>query len=327
MSRITFGIAGALALAAAFPAAPAQAQNGSLTRSFVSSTGSNSNPCTITQPCASFAQAYTAIGANGIVAALDPGKYGPLTITGPVTINGNGWATITGPASGNGITVNAGSGSVTLTGLELDGAGAAYNGIVFNTGSSLTISNCIAKDFVVDNNNNNGTSGNGILMQPTSGTLDFTIINTTASNNGGQGVFYYAPSGSPNANGVIDHVVANANIDGIVVNAYNVSGGTTVITISNTIASNNVNGIGIAVVGTTAVEVSIDNVSASANLIGIQDNFAANVLLGRSVITGNSTGIQNNTSPNSFYSFGDNRINGNATTDGYASLSTSFTPH
>ena len=35
--------------------APAQAQNGTLTRSFVSSSGVDSNPCTITQPCASFA--------------------------------------------------------------------------------------------------------------------------------------------------------------------------------------------------------------------------------------------------------------------------------
>jgi hypothetical protein len=104
--------------------APAQAQNGTLTRSFVSSVGSDLNPCTITQPCASFARAYTAIGANGIIAALDPGKYGPLTITGPATINRNGWAAVTGTAQGNGITVNAVSGNVILTGLEIDGAGA-----------------------------------------------------------------------------------------------------------------------------------------------------------------------------------------------------------
>jgi hypothetical protein len=84
----------AAALAVTLPAVSAHAQNGTLTRSFVSSTGVDTNPCTITQPCATFATAYTKIGANGIIAALDPGKYGPLTgtsaITGPVTINGNG---------------------------------------------------------------------------------------------------------------------------------------------------------------------------------------------------------------------------------------------
>jgi hypothetical protein len=325
MKSRLFGFA-LLSLTALVASVPVHAQNGSLTRSFVSSSGVDTDPCTITAPCQSFAEAYTKIGANGIIAALDPGKYGPLNIIGPVTVNGNGWSAITAPAQNNGITINAETGDVTLTGLEIDGARAAYNGIVFNTGSSLTISNCIVKDFVLKNNDNDGTTGNGILMQPTSGTLDFTITNTTASNNGGQGVIYFPTSGSPSANGAIDHVVANANIDGIDVNTFNASGGTTVITISNTIASNNVNGSGIAIVGTAAMKVSIDNVSASGNFIGIQDNFTANVLLGRSVITGNSTGIQNDTSPNSFFTFGDNRINEN-TTDGYTTLSTSFTTH
>src|ERR1700742_3550768 len=91
--------------------APARAQNGSLTRSFVSSSGIDGNPCTITQPCATFARAYTQIAPDGIIAALDPGKYGPLTgtsaITTGVTVNGNGWASITAPAADSGITINA----------------------------------------------------------------------------------------------------------------------------------------------------------------------------------------------------------------------------
>src|SRR5580692_4645864 len=119
---------------------PAQAQNGTLTRSFVSSGGLDTNSCMITAPCASFAEAYTKVGANGIIAALDPGK------SGPVTINGNGWAAITGTAQGNGITINAVSGNVALIGLEIDGAAAAYNGIVFNSGSTLTVTNCIVQN-------------------------------------------------------------------------------------------------------------------------------------------------------------------------------------
>src|SRR5580704_10074596 len=106
MKSHVFGFA-LLSVVTIFASAPAQAQNGTLTRSFVSSAGSDSNACTIAAPCASFAQAYTKISANGIIAALDPGKYGPITITGPVTINGNGWAAITGTADGNGIIINA----------------------------------------------------------------------------------------------------------------------------------------------------------------------------------------------------------------------------
>src|SRR5580700_3403077 len=127
-------IAAGLALATIVVGAPAQAQNGTLTRSFVSSAGVDTNACTITAPCATFAQAYTKIGANGIIAALDPGKYGPLTgtsaITSGVTINGNGWAAVTAPAGGNGITVNASTANgdiVHLNGLEIDGAGAGSN--------------------------------------------------------------------------------------------------------------------------------------------------------------------------------------------------------
>src|SRR5580704_14914363 len=97
---------------------------GTLTRSFVSSTGVDTNACTITAPCATFAAAYAAVVTNGIVAALDPGKYGPLTISTPVTIDGNGWAAITAPANNYGITVTATSGNVVLRGLTIDGAEA-----------------------------------------------------------------------------------------------------------------------------------------------------------------------------------------------------------
>src|SRR6202034_4353266 len=155
-----------LSTTAIVASAPAQAA-GSLTRTFVSSAGVDSNPCTITQPCATFAAAYNAVEANGIIAALDPGKYGPLTIGMAVTVNGNGWAAITGTAAGNGITVNAVSGNVILTGLEIDGAGAAYDGIVFQSGSSLTITNCIVQNFV--RNVSVSTAGNGVLLQPTTG--------------------------------------------------------------------------------------------------------------------------------------------------------------
>ena len=220
-------------LAALVGGAPAHAQNGSLTRSFVSSSGVDSNPCTITQPCATFAHAYTAIGANGIIAALDPGKYGPLTIEGPVTINGNGWSAITAPASGNGITINAGTGNVLLMGLEIDGAGAGYNGVVFNSGSTLTVTNCTVQNFT-----GSGLAGNGILMVPTSASIDFTITNTTASNNSYAGIFYWPQTGSSaSAKGVIDHVTTNSNYYGIAINTGALTSGSTIITVSNSIAS------------------------------------------------------------------------------------------
>jgi hypothetical protein len=289
-------------------ALPVQA---SLTRTFVSAAGDDANPCTLTQPCASFAHAYSLTAANGIVAALDPGRYGPLTITGPITINGNGWAAITAPAAGNGITINAGgSDNVALIGLEIDGAGAGYNGIVLNLAGSLTVTNCTLQNFAY---NADVTTGNGILMRPTAGTLAFTITNTTASNNGGVGIYFFPQSGSSTVTGVIDHVVADANQYGISVQPFFATGGSVVVTISDSIASNNsFEGI-FAGFGSATLKLSIDNVTASGNVIGIAAVTPANVLLGRSVITGNGTGVQNNTSPNTVGSYRDNRINLNGT--------------
>ena len=289
--------------------APAQAA-GSLTRTFVSSTGVDSNPCTIAQPCATFAAAYNAVEANGIIAALDPGKYGPLTISYPVTVNGNGWAAITGTAQGNGITINAGSGNVILNGLEIDGAGAAYNGIVFTSGTSLTISNCTAKDFIVNSENSNGTSGNGILIAPTFGTINFTIANTVAVNNGWAGIAYLPPSGSATATGAIDHVVANNNgFAGITTDLYLTSGGSAAVSISNSVASNNLS-VGISTAGSENIAVTLDADEISNNTEGVNDTVGT-ILLSHSVITKNSAyGVANFST---IYTYQDNRIylNGN----------------
>jgi hypothetical protein len=311
MKSHAFGLA-LLSAAAIVASAPAQAA-GTLTRTFVSSAGVDSNPCTIAQPCATFAAAYNAVEADGIVAALDPGKYGPLTITMPVTVNGNGWAAITAPAAGNGITINTGSGNVILTGLEIDGAGAAYNGIVFNTGSNLTVSNCIVKDFIINNSDANGTNGNGILIGPTSGTINFTIVNTIAVNNGYLGVYYFPLSGNATVTGTIDHVVATNNGYGIGVNSASGSGGSATVSISNSIANDNgVDGI-LSNSGPGPATVTIDNDEISNNEFGIFVS-AGTVLLSRSVIAKNSIfGVENG---GTIYTYQDSRVylngNGNA---------------
>jgi Right handed beta helix region len=313
MKRII--LAAALVLAVTLPA---HAQHGSLTRSFVSSSGSDTNPCTITAPCASFAQAYTKIGANGIIAALDPGKYGPLTgtsaITSGVTINGNGWAAITAPAGGNGITVNANTANadiVHLNGLEIDGAGAGANGIVFNSGGAFTVSNCTIENFV-------GTlsSGNAILIQPnTTDSFTFYVNDSVLADNQSVGLFYDPQVGDPNVNLVADHVKAKGNsIQGFRFDTE-AAGGSTNVTISNSVASENFDGI-FAIDTQGTMTLSLDNTLASNNQgTGIEASGPVNVLLGRSFITGNAgAGIYNGTSGNgnTFFSYNNNQINGNS---------------
>jgi hypothetical protein len=227
--------------------ASAHAQTGTLTRSFVSSTGVDGNSCMIAAPCASFAYAYTKVGANGIVAALDPGKYGPITITSPVTINGNGWAAITGPSGGAAITVNAALGNVTLIGLELDGAGASNHGIYLTSNLSnqvlLTIRNCDVSNFV----------DSGIAIQPTQTSggivrgVNVSIANTFSLNN--YDGIKVAPGGGAYVWGTISGstVANNAN------NGFDFEGSTE-ITLLNSVATTNI-GYGIQ-----------DNVSGSLTI-------------------------------------------------------------
>jgi hypothetical protein len=200
-----------LSITAIVASAPAQAQNGSLTRSFVSSSGVDTNPCTVTQPCATFAHAYTAVGASGIVAALDPGKYGPLNIIGAVTIDGNGWAAITAPANNNGITINAGlNDKITLKGLAIDGVGAANDGILFNTGGGLNVFDCTIKNML----------DNGIfvsVLNPMSLLVSNTFISNINSAAASSGIYLF--NGATSTNGyliaTIDRVMISDSSVGI----------------------------------------------------------------------------------------------------------------
>ena len=64
-------------------------------RTWVASTGSDSNPCTRSQPCATFQRAAAFAGAGGEVDVVDPGDYGPVHLFSGVTIDGGGMASIT----------------------------------------------------------------------------------------------------------------------------------------------------------------------------------------------------------------------------------------
>jgi hypothetical protein len=122
-------------------------------------------------------------------------------------------------------------------------------------------------------------------------------------NNGFAGILYSPQSGSPDTAGAIDHVLATANGDGIYIN------GQGAVTLSNSIANNNTD-TGIKI---DQGIVSIDNVSVSGNNNGISAQSQVQILLGRSTITGNHTGILNSTSSNNFYTYADNSINENIT--------------
>jgi hypothetical protein len=266
-----------LAAALTLAAIPAQAQNGTLTRSFVSSSGVDGNPCTIAQPCATFARAYTQVVPNGIIAALDPGKYGAITIIGPITINGNGWATITGPAGGTAIAINAGaSDAIKLSGLEIDGANAAGHGISFGTGGSLIIDNCVVRQFSY-----------GMVLNAAS--AEVAMSNSRFENNTIDGVLY-APF---DANGAFnfDHVQFLKNATGMSVQDGNLpfkSGVTILPTGSNSSAFGN--GIGFEAISTgdTDIIFVLDNAAVEGNTTeGFHLKGNVEIAISRSIIASN----------------------------------------
>ncbi|MEO7273149.1 MAG: hypothetical protein ABIX28_21140, partial [Vicinamibacterales bacterium] len=55
------------------------------TRTWVSGVGDDANPCSRTAPCKTFAGAISKTASGGEIDALDPGGYGGVTITKPIT--------------------------------------------------------------------------------------------------------------------------------------------------------------------------------------------------------------------------------------------------
>jgi hypothetical protein len=284
----------ATALACGFFAAPAHAQS---IRTFVSTAGSDTNPCSITQPCRHFQAAVTATSSGGEVDALDAGAYGSFTISHGITIDGQGWSYIAPPDNGNAITINAVSGNVTLRGLSLNGVGTTNtSGIVFNSGTSLTVENCVVRkmlgdglDFrstatttqtlAVSNSYFTNNASNGIVIETlSSGAVTAAIDRTEFNNNANIGLFVWGANGTGAINvAVTDSVAANSN----------------------------------KFSGNTGFEVEGGNLSlthslAVGNAVGVATSQNSTIWLAQSTLTGNVVGYD--ASSGAIKSYGDNYL-------------------
>lgn len=119
------------------------------TRTWVSGVGNDTNPCTRSQPCQTFATAITKTAAGGEIDALDAGPYDAVTITKAITINGGGGTVASIVSTGtNAINIQAGSSDVvTLRNLTINGFATGTNGIQFASGKELHVENCVVFGF------------------------------------------------------------------------------------------------------------------------------------------------------------------------------------
>ena len=118
-------------------------------RVFVSGSGADTNACTVTSPCRSFAHAITLVNSGGEIIPLDSAGYGPVTIDRSVSISAPEgiYAGVTASGSGAvGITISTASVNVFLRGLTINGAGAstgiqAFSDLVTLQVERLNVSN------------------------------------------------------------------------------------------------------------------------------------------------------------------------------------------
>ena len=275
MPRITLAIAAVLAVT--LPAVSAQAQGA--IRTYVSITGSDSNPCSLTAPCRHFQAAVNATSAGGEVDALDPGGYGALTIGQAVTIDGEGWSYVAPGPSGVAISVNASSGNVVLRGLSLNGVGVTGSiGIAFN-GASLNVQNCVIQNFSLV----------GIDFSPASAS-HLSVLDTLVSGNGINGI-QISPTGSALVVGIISRVTMEGNgSSGLIVSTP--GDGSIQVTVSDSVSENNTSiGLSASANGGTAKMMVRNSTIANNGVNGLEADYAgATIWFSRTTITGNGTG-------------------------------------
>ena len=178
------------ATAVAALALPALA-NAQATRTWVSGVGDDANPCSRTAPCKTFAGAISKTASGGIINMLDPGGFGILTITKPITLTGpRGFGSILAAGAAQGVIINITSGPlgpVIIRNMDITGAGTTLgtNGINFIAGHTLRLDNVAIESF----------SNIGLLVQATTtnpriyaNNLMMTQVNRGIVLNGGSSV-------------------------------------------------------------------------------------------------------------------------------------------
>ena len=207
-----------LALVGALPAGYANALTG---RTFVSPTGSDSNPCSLALPCRNLQAALAQTNPGGEIAILGTAGYNggatfiidrAISIVNPGAFE----AGISVPAGASGIVINAGAtDAVSLRGLTIEGGGVGNTGIEFNSGGSLNIENSVIRNL----------TALGVYFRPNVAVpSSLSISNSLVANNGNHGIAVF-PSSSGAVTAVFNRVETKNNSNaGTLVDGLNSSG-------------------------------------------------------------------------------------------------------
>lgn len=263
------------------------------TRTWVSGVGDDANPCSRTAPCKTFAGAISKTSASGEIDTLDPGGFGALTITKSITIDGTSGLAGVLVSGTNGFVINAGSSDVViLRNFDINGLGSSLSGILILGAGDVRVENCKIYGFNL-----------GIYDNRSSGHL--AVKDTVVSNNGQTGIIVYS-GGSSTVAVNLDRVQMHSNGNA----GFAITGGAQA-TVSNSSATSNTHGF---YADSNAV-LNLDHGVAFGNVqTGINAQTGATVRLFDSTVSDNGTGLS--MMAGSIFSFGMNRIAGNASGNG-----------
>lgn len=281
--------------------AAAATSNAQATRTWVSGTGNDGNPCNRVSPCQTFSGAISKTLPGGEISVLDPHGYGSVTITKSISINGEGTlASLLVGSSGTGITVNAGaSDTVYIKNLDIIGAGNGSNGINWVAGNALVVEkvriynmtstginvNKSASGFLsVANSNITNCVVGGIVATTSAGTLRAEIDNTKVF---GCGVGYKA--------------IANMQL-----------------TIKNSSASG-CGTAGFLALGPSAF-MNLHGCVATHNVNGLKTELGGLIRIGQSTVSNNITKGVDTASGGTVESYQDNYISGNPNSDAVTNI-------
>lgn len=270
--------------------------NAQATRTWVSGVGMDSNPCSRTAPCQTFAGAIGKTAVGGEISVLDPHGYGPVTITKSLTINAEGsLASVLVGLSGTGITVNAGASDVVyLKNIDINGVGNGGTGINWIAGNALIMDRVkIANMTNIGFNINKSANGylsmtnssisnciNGGLIATTStGTIRADIDNTK--------VFGCSYGFKILAN--TQFTIKNSSVSGCGIGGFQATGGLAVMNLQACVATHNASGV-------------------KTELGGV-------IRLGQSTVSNNLTKGLDTASGGTIESYQDNYIGGNPGSD------------
>ena len=285
------------------------------TRTWVSGVGDDANPCSRTAPCKTFAGAISKTAVNGEINCLDSGGFGSVTITKSITIKCEGCIGGILAANTFGVTVNdSGSGSpgtaiVTLSGLDIEGAGTGTNGVRFLSGATLHVHKTQIRGF-----RQSGGGGNGMLIDPSTGVRKIFVADSYITDNGslvGNAGIFIKPTAGASVNVNVNNTQMEANSNGIFMDGSGGAGASNLVVTHSVLSGDAFNGIAISSTG-GVFKALVSGTAMHANAVtgAAVAGGSAQLRLGDNTITNNVTGVSAS-GGGTLQSFKNNRISGN----------------